>query len=228
MSVVLTFFARGGRRVFRVPHAKREAEDLLGRGADAPARAASHSGRIFPALSLRRPPAGRRVLPEFFGVKIAFSWGATVLAASVISFPLMYRCARGAFEQVDRDLLDAGRTLGMSEWRIFRKILLPNALHGAPLRGDPGICPGAGGVRRHGYDRGKHCRGDADAAAGCLLGRVCRKIWRGPESTSLILVLISFIAVTGMSCATYLFQGFERRETRERAGSEDRKKTEEF
>ena len=65
-----------------------------------------------------------------FGVQIAFSWVATVLAAAVISFPLMYRSARGAFEQVDVELLQAGRTLGMSEWSIFRKILLPNALPG--------------------------------------------------------------------------------------------------
>lgn len=65
-----------------------------------------------------------------FGVQIAFSWVATVLAAAVISFPLMYRSARGAFEQVDVELLQAGRTLGMSEWSIFCKVLLPNALPG--------------------------------------------------------------------------------------------------
>lgn len=75
-----------------------------------------------------------RAVGQFFsqqlGVQIAFSWMATVLAAAVISFPLMYRSARGAFEQVDVELLQAGRTLGMSEWSIFRKILLPNALPG--------------------------------------------------------------------------------------------------
>ena len=54
-----------------------------------------------------------------FGIKIAFSWGATVLAAAVISFPLMYRSARGAFEQVDENLVAAARTLGMSEWQVF-------------------------------------------------------------------------------------------------------------
>ena len=75
-----------------------------------------------------------RAIGQFFsqelGVQIAFSWVATVLAAAVISFPLMYRSARGAFEQVDVELLQAGRTLGMSEWSIFRKVLLPNALPG--------------------------------------------------------------------------------------------------
>ena len=67
---------------------------------------------------------------DFFAIKIPFSWGATVLAAVVISFPLMYRSARGAFEQVDERLLFAGQTLGMSEWRIFYRVLLPNALPG--------------------------------------------------------------------------------------------------
>ena len=67
---------------------------------------------------------------DFFGVKIAFSWGATVLAAVVMSFPLMYRSARGAFEQVDPDLTAAARTLGMSEWEIFWKVLFANATPG--------------------------------------------------------------------------------------------------
>src|SRR5699024_8012947 len=61
---------------------------------------------------------------------IAFSWGATVLAAVVISFPLMYRSARGALEQIDQDLIFAARTLGMREWSIFFKIMIPNALPG--------------------------------------------------------------------------------------------------
>ena len=67
---------------------------------------------------------------EYFTVKIAFSWYATVIAAVVMSFPLMYRSARGAFEQVDSNLLDAGRTLGMSEWKIFWRVLFANALPG--------------------------------------------------------------------------------------------------
>lgn len=65
-----------------------------------------------------------------FGVRIAFSFSATVIAAVVISFPIMYRSARGAFEQVDTDLVDAARTLGMSETSIFFKVLVPNALPG--------------------------------------------------------------------------------------------------
>ena len=74
-------------------------------------------------------PVGKFFL-DYFSVKIAFSWIATVLAAVVMSFPLMYRSARGAFEQVDENLPAAARTLGMSEWCIFRKVLFANALPG--------------------------------------------------------------------------------------------------
>jgi len=59
------------------------------------------------------------------GLRLIFSWPATVIAAAVVSFPLMYRTVRGAFEQLDQDMLDAARTLGQSEWWIFRKLMLP-------------------------------------------------------------------------------------------------------
>ena len=65
-------------------------------------------------------PVGQFFL-DYFGVKIAFSWSATVIAAVVISFPLMYRSARGAFEQVDRNMVDAARTLGRA---AFSGVLL--------------------------------------------------------------------------------------------------------
>ncbi|ROR28460.1 molybdate transport system permease protein [Mobilisporobacter senegalensis] len=67
---------------------------------------------------------------EKIGVEIVFTWEATVLAAVVISFPLMYRSAKGAFEQVDLNLIYAGRTLGISEFKIFCKIVMPLALPG--------------------------------------------------------------------------------------------------
>lgn len=74
-------------------------------------------------------PLGRLAL-EVLGVRIAFSWAATVLAAVTVSLPLMYRSARGAFQQVDPDLLWAGRTLGMGEWELFWRVTLPGALPG--------------------------------------------------------------------------------------------------
>lgn len=65
-----------------------------------------------------------------FDVSLVFSWQAAVISAIVVSLPLMYRTARGAFEQIDKNILDAARTLGVSEWRIFWHILLPNSWHG--------------------------------------------------------------------------------------------------
>ncbi|WP_289147812.1 molybdate ABC transporter permease subunit [uncultured Megamonas sp.] len=62
-----------------------------------------------------------------FDINIIFSWSATVITAVVVSFPLMYRTTRGAFEQIDKDLIFAARTLGMSEEKIFWKIILPLA-----------------------------------------------------------------------------------------------------
>jgi molybdate transport system permease protein len=81
-----------------------------------------------------RGPVGKFFL-DFFSVRIAFSWAATVLAAAAVSLPLMYRSARGALEQVDPNLIYAGRTLGLSEWEIFWKLSFPSAL--------PGIASGA-------------------------------------------------------------------------------------
>ena len=71
-----------------------------------------------------------RFFIDTFGVQIAFNWIAIVLAAGVISFPLMYRSARGALVQVDKGIMEAGRSLGMTEWRIFWRLHLPNALPG--------------------------------------------------------------------------------------------------
>lgn len=71
-----------------------------------------------------------QLIYQLTGIKIAFSWLATVVAAAVISLPLMYRSARGALSQVDKGMLEAARSLGMTEWRIFWRIHLPNALPG--------------------------------------------------------------------------------------------------
>lgn len=88
-------------------------------------------------------PLGYFIL-KTFGVTIVFSWWATVIAAVVVAFPLMYRSARGAFEQVDRDLIYAGRTLGMSEGRIFRSVVIPAALPGIASGGVLAFARGLG------------------------------------------------------------------------------------
>ena len=62
---------------------------------------------------------------QHFDLSIIFTWTATVIAASTVAFPLMYTTAKGAFEQVDPDLIQAARTLGARDWRIFFKIIVP-------------------------------------------------------------------------------------------------------
>ena len=64
------------------------------------------------------------------GVTVIFSWSATVIAATVVAFPLMYKTAQGAFAQVDTNLLQAARTLGASELTIFWRVVIPLAWPG--------------------------------------------------------------------------------------------------
>ena len=83
-------------------------------------------------FSLKRPLG--IYLWEHYQLKVVLSWPGCVLAATVVAFPLMYRNARAAFEQVDVNYIYAGRTLGLSEWTIFRKVVIPVA--------GPGIASG--------------------------------------------------------------------------------------
>ncbi|MBD7910301.1 MULTISPECIES: molybdate ABC transporter permease subunit [Clostridium] len=70
----------------------------------------------------------------FFNTSIIFTWFATVISATVVSFPMMYRTTRSAFEQIDENIISAARTLGLSEKKIFYKIAIPLA--------EPGIIGG--------------------------------------------------------------------------------------
>ena len=81
----------------------------------------------------RRRPFGI-FLFENFGIKVVQTWLGCIIAATVISFPLMYRNARAAMEQIDVHLIYAGRTLGMSDTEIFWKVVIPTA--------GPGIASG--------------------------------------------------------------------------------------
>lgn len=65
-----------------------------------------------------------------FDKNIIFTWSATVIAATVVSFPMMYRTCRSAFEQIDKNMILAARTLGLSESKIFFKIAIPLAWPG--------------------------------------------------------------------------------------------------
>lgn len=145
-----------------------------------------------------------RPIGQFFmevGVKIVFSWWATVIAAVVISFPLMYRSARAAFEQVNPDYIFAARTLGIPEGRIFWRIVMPLAR--------PGVV--AGGILA--FARGLGEFGATAMIAGNIAGTtrtlplaVYSAVAAGDMSTAgqyvLVLVLISFLGVVGLNAFT--------------------------
>lgn len=60
-----------------------------------------------------------------FGGPLVFTWQAAVAAACLHAIPLLIRSARAAFEGVNRNLENAARSLGASEWRVFRRVTLP-------------------------------------------------------------------------------------------------------
>ncbi len=62
------------------------------------------------------------------GAPVVFTWTGAVIASTVVAFPLMYRTVRGAFEQLDENLLSAARTLGMSEPKLFWRVMMPNSI----------------------------------------------------------------------------------------------------
>ncbi len=76
----------------------------------------------------RRGPIGE--LLSRMDATVVFSWPATVIAAVVVSLPLMYLSARAALELVDRGVAEAARTLGATEWRVFWEVVLPLARPG--------------------------------------------------------------------------------------------------
>jgi molybdate transport system permease protein len=134
-------------------------------------------------------------------VKIAFSWSATVLAAVAISFPLMYRSARGALEQLDPNIVYAARTLGLSEGTIFWKVSLPTAM--------PGVA--AGGVLA--FARGLGEFGATAMIAGNITGKtrtvplaIYSSVAAGDMDTAysyvLVIVLFSFFVVALMNFFT--------------------------
>lgn len=149
-------------------------------------------------LGVKRPIG--QFFIDYFGIKIAFSWGAAVIAAVVISFPLMYRSARGALEQVDGELVQAARTLGMGEVQIFCRVLFPNAL--------PGIV--SGGVLA--FARGLGEFGATAMIAGNIAGKtrtlplaVYSEVAAGHMEEAwkyvMVIVVIAFLAVLLMNLA---------------------------
>ena len=74
-------------------------------------------------------PIGAWLL-QHWGIRLIFTWQAAVIAATVVSFPLVFKPARSAFETVDPQLEDAARLLGIGEWAVFFRVSLPLAWRG--------------------------------------------------------------------------------------------------
>lgn len=87
------------------------------------------TGLILLKLLGRRGSLGG-FLHRHFDVDIVFTWRAVVIAAAVMSFPLLVRAARVGFQEVNRRYEQMARTLGAGEWRVFATISLPLAARG--------------------------------------------------------------------------------------------------
>jgi molybdate transport system permease protein len=69
-------------------------------------------------------------LEQHLGWAIVFTWRGVVIATAVMSFPLLVRSARVAFENVSPRLEQVARTLGAGPWRMFATVTFPLALRG--------------------------------------------------------------------------------------------------
>lgn len=68
-----------------------------------------------------------KILFETFGISLIFTWQGAALAAAIVSLPLVYKSSRAAFEEVDPNLEDAARTLGLNTVEVFLRVSFPLA-----------------------------------------------------------------------------------------------------
>lgn len=148
-------------------------------------------------LFSKRRPLGI-FLYETFDIKVVQSWLGCIIAATVIAFPLMYRNARAAFEQLDVNLIYAGRTLGMSDVKIFWKIVVPSA--------GPGIASGTilTFARALGeYGATSMLAGNIPGKTGTISQKIAMVIQDGDYMTAgvwvVIVMLIAFVVIFAMN-----------------------------
>ena len=145
----------------------------------------------------RRRPFGI-FLYDTFNIKVVQSWLGCIIAATVIAFPLMYRNARAAFEQIDVNLIYAGRTLGMSDTKIFWKVVIPSA--------GPGIASGTilTFARALGeYGATSMLAGNIPGKTGTISQKIAMVIQDGDYMTAgvwvAIVMLIAFLVIFSMN-----------------------------
>lgn len=137
-------------------------------------------------------------LYETFDIKVVQSWLGCIIAATVIAFPLMYRNARAAFEQLDVNLIYAGRTLGMSDVAIFWKVVIPSA--------GPGIASGTilTFARALGeYGATSMLAGNIPGKTGTISQKIAMVIQDGDYATAgvwvAIVMMIAFVVIFAMN-----------------------------
>ena len=137
-------------------------------------------------------------LYETFDIKVVQSWLGCIIAATVIAFPLMYRNARAAFAQLDVNLINAGRTLGLSDIRIFWKVVIPSA--------GPGIASGTilTFARALGeYGATSMLAGNIPGKTGTISQKIAMVIQDGDYATAgvwvAIVMLIAFLVIFSMN-----------------------------
>ena len=145
----------------------------------------------------KRRPLGM-FLFENFDIKIVQTWAGCIIADTVIAFPLMYRNARAAFEQVDVNLIYAARTLGMSEIKIFWRVVVPAA--------GPGIASGTilTFARALGeYGATSMLAGNIPGKTGTISQKIAMVMQDGDYATAgvwvAIIILIAFLIVFFMN-----------------------------
>ncbi|MBQ0027520.1 MAG: molybdate ABC transporter permease subunit [Lachnospiraceae bacterium] len=145
----------------------------------------------------RRRPVGK-LLFNVFDISVVQTWAGCVIAAMIIAFPLMYRNARAAFEQVDSELIYAARTLGISEKKIFWKIIVPNAA--------PGIRSGtiltfARAIGEYGAT--SMLAGNIAGKTGTISQKIAMVIQDGDYMAagfwSIVVLLIAFVIIVGVN-----------------------------
>lgn len=161
------------------------------------------------ALGPRRP-LGSWIL-EHFGVRLTMQWWSAILATVAVTFPLMYRTARGAFESFDETLAQAGRTLGLSNAYIFWRIRMPVCRQGIL----------AGTVLSFARALGEY--GATSMVAGYTPGRTAAisttvyQLWRtGQDGLALRWVLVNLAISAAVLLAVNLLERREREGRRSR------------
>lgn len=148
-----------------------------------------------------RQPFGKFLI-DTFSINMVMQWYSGILASVVVSFPLMYRTARGAFASFDENLANAGKTLGLSNFYIFWKIRIPCCLSGLA----------AGAILS--FARGIGEYGATSMIAGYIPNRTATisttvyQLWRtNEENLALIWIIINVVLSTIVLFGINCFEG---------------------